>query len=180
MAQNGLIKVVVRKVPEASYYIRLNSKFEKNANPSHFWADGPEIGPQMSYGALEPRTDSSRTRRIQPSRREGPKQAMSDPNVLFSDRLRTPTNVENLKKSGVKPLQMFPGRSGGEAPRKKKHLHPQIKSYHQGEKYVHLEGGVLNLRRLQIPGGGVPFFHDLYVVGKTPNFRFPPLLRTLK
>ena len=32
------------------------------------------------------------------------------------------------------------GGPGGKAPLKKK-LHPQIKSYHQGEKNRHLEGG---------------------------------------
>ena len=55
-------------------------KFKQYANPSHFSADGPEIGSQMSYGALEPRTDSSRTRRIQPRQRESLKRAISGPN----------------------------------------------------------------------------------------------------
>ena len=49
-------------------------------NRSHFWADGPEIGSQMSHGALEPRTGSSRTRVIQRRRRESLKRAVRGPN----------------------------------------------------------------------------------------------------
>ena len=54
-----------------------NSKSQAIENPSHFWGDGPEIGPQMSYRALEPRPDSSRTRRIQPRQRESQIRAIS-------------------------------------------------------------------------------------------------------
>ena len=60
------------------YAFVANSNIFKNR--SHFWGDGPEIGSQMSPRALEPRTDSSRTRRIQPRRREGPETAITAPN----------------------------------------------------------------------------------------------------
>ena len=57
-------------------------EFEKIEKPSHFLGDGLEMGSQMAYGALETRTDSSRTRRIQPRRRESPQRATSNSNRL--------------------------------------------------------------------------------------------------
>ena len=46
--------------------LKFQDHFKIFKNRSHFWGGGPEIGSQMAYGALEMRTDSSRTSRIKP------------------------------------------------------------------------------------------------------------------
>ena len=44
------------------------------------WAARPEMGSQRAYGALEARTDSSRSHTVRPRQREGLKQAIRGPN----------------------------------------------------------------------------------------------------
>ena len=64
-----------------------NLKFQKQKNQESLslLGDGLEMGSQMAHGALETRTDSSRTCRIQPRRQEGPGWAIRSQNGLFSD-----------------------------------------------------------------------------------------------